>query len=42
MLARIRKFARYRERAENTQRTEKVITEATLILWIAGLSEPIL
>ena len=31
----------YREPIENTQRTENTITEATLILWIAGLSGPI-
>ena len=44
--SRIRKFVTqrehtYGEKTENRQRIEKAITEATLILWIAGLSGPI-
>ena len=38
----IRKNITYREQRTDRQRTEKAITEATLILWITGLSGPIL
>ena len=38
-LSRIIKFVTYREHTD--RQTEKAITEATLILWIAGLSRPI-
>jgi len=38
---RIRKNITYREQRTDRQRTEKAITEATLIPWIAGLSGPI-
>ena len=37
--SRVRKFVIYREHTD--RQTEKAITEATLILWIAGLSRPI-
>ena len=39
--SRIRKNVTHTQRTENRQRTEKVITEATLIPWITGLSGPI-
>ena len=40
--SRIRKNVTHREQRTKNKHTEKAIAEATLILWIAGLSRPIL
>ena len=40
--SRIRKNVTHGEQRSENKHTEKVIAEATLILWIAGLSRPIL
>ena len=40
-LSRIRKLVTQPQRTENREQTEKTITEAILIPWIAGLSGPI-